>query len=516
MRLGIDFGTTRTVVASSVDGRYPIAVFETPRGFTEFVPGLAVKGNEALALGWDAVSELGPKSLAVVRSIKREAGSRLPDDRLADLGIDGTALDLTTDYLRFLRRMLLERSNLELDAEEPLEAMVAVPANAGTSQRYLTVEAFTRAGFRVLGLINEPTAAAIEYAHNNLSSLGKRSPKRYVVVYDLGGGTFDTSAVSLVDRRFELIASEGIGRLGGEDFDEVILDLALEQAEISRSGLGRLVTASLLELCREAKEALSPSSRRLLVDLGTCLPGVEAVQLDMASVNDACEPLVKRTLVMLERIMERVREHGIDPENSRELGGVYLVGGATAFPLVGKMLREVYRRKVLIAPQPHAATAVGLAIAADPEARIFVREAVTRHFGVWREGEAGRNKVFDPIIHKGVLPEDGRLKIERRYSPVHAVGHLRFVECSDLDSTGQPRGDLTPWGDILFPYDPALAEQRDLSGVPSEQRILGAPDEIVERYDYGRDGTISISIENATRGYSRRFVLGQSGSVSAA
>jgi molecular chaperone DnaK (HSP70) len=284
MRLGIDFGTTRTVVASSVDGRYPITVFETPRGYTEFVPGLAVRGGQDLALGWDAVSELGPKSLAVIRSIKREASSRLPDDRLADLGIDRTALELTADYLRFLRRMLLERSNLELDPSEPLEAMVAVPANAGTSQRYLTVEAFTRAGFRVLGLINEPTAAAIEYAHNNLTSIGKRSPKRYVVVYDLG--------------------------------------LALREANVSPDGLNRLVTTTLLELCREAKEALSPSSRRLLIDLGACLPGAEAVQLDMAEVNAACQPLVTRTLGR--------RRHGVPAGRQAAARGVPAQGADRA------------------------------------------------------------------------------------------------------------------------------------------------------------------------------------------
>jgi hypothetical protein len=183
---------------------------------------------------------------------------------------------------------------------------------------------------------------------------------------------------------------------------------------------------------------------------------------------------------------------------------------------VGRTLRERYKRKVLIAPQPHAATAVGLAIAADPEAQIFVREAVTRHFGVWREGEAGRAKVFDPIISKGYLPEVGGLTIERRYRPVHAVGHLRFLECSELDPCGEPRGDLTPWGDILFPYDPALAERTDLTNIPLDQRLAGGEVEIVERYGYGRDGAIWISIENATRGYSRRYVLGQPGSVAAA
>jgi hypothetical protein len=227
-------------------------------------------------------------------------------------------------------------------------------------------------------------------------------------------------------------------------------------------------------------------------------------------------PLVERTLELLDRILSRVSDYGIDPNNPRELGGVYLVGGGTSFPLVGRMLRERYKRKVLIAPQPHAATAVGLAIAADADAKIFVREAVTRHFGVWREGEAGKNKIFDPIISKGVMPESGTLSIERRYRPVHAVGHLRFLECSEIDGSGQPRGDMTIWGDILFPYDAALSDGSDLSSVPLEQRLMGGEVEIVERYGYGRDGAIWISIENATRGYSRRYVLGQPGSVAAA
>jgi molecular chaperone DnaK len=517
MRLGIDFGTTRTVVAAAVSGRYPVAVFETPHGFSEFVPGLAVRDAHGLEVGWEASAGLGGHADAVVRSIKREVGARPPDDRLDAIGLEETALELTTEYLRRLRRLLVERSNLEIEPDEPLEAMVAVPANAGTSQRYLTVEAFNRAGFRVIGMMNEPTAAAIEYAHNHIGSLGKRSPKRYVVVYDLGGGTFDTSAVSLVDRRFELYASEGIGRLGGDDFDERILDLALRATGREHYGMTPVLRARLLEACREAKESLAPTSRKLLVDFGRALPGVEPVTLDMNAVNEACEPLVERTIALLERILDRVREHGIDPANTRELGGVYLVGGATAFPLVGRMLRDRYKRKVLVAPQPHAATAVGLAMAADPLAGVLVREAVTRHFGVWREGEAGRSKIFDPIIHKGALPrgESVLVEIERSYRPVHAVGRLRFVECTDLGADGQPHGDLTPWCDILFPYDPSLAERGDLSLVPPEQRLSGPEEEIVERYSYRRDGSIAIAIENRTRGYSRRYVLGESGTFAA-
>ncbi len=516
MRLGIDFGTTRTVVAAAHGGRYPVAVFETPHGFSEFVPGLALRHERTLELGWEAALGLSGHADAVVRSIKREVGARPPDDSLGELGLEETALELATEYLARLKALLFERSNLELDADEPLEVMIAVPANAGTSQRYLTVEAFRRAGFRVLGMMNEPTAAAIEYAHNHMGPLGKKSPKRYVVVYDLGGGTFDTSAVSLVDRRFDLLATEGIARLGGDDFDERILELALAAAGRAHEVHDSVLRARLLEACRTAKEALTGTSRKLIVDFGAALPGVESVALDMNAVNAACEPLVERTLELLERIFDRVRERGIDPSNPRELGGVYLVGGATAFPLVSRMLRDRYKKKVLVAPKAHAATAVGLAMAADPHAGVLVREAVTRHFGVWREGEAGRSKVFDPIIEKGALPAgDGILEVERAYRPVHSVGRLRFLECTELGADGQPHGDLTPWCDILFPYDPSLAERGDLALVPPEQRLAAPGEEIVERYSYDRSGSISIAIENRTRGYARRYVLGESGSFAA-
>ena len=507
MRLGIDFGTTRTVVAAAVDGRYPVAVFETARGFIDFVPGLAAQSGNRLDLGWEAL--LDGNTEGAVRSIKRTITSRYPDDPLAELNQRTTALDLVAQYLRSVRRMLVESSNLELSADEPLEAMVAVPANASTRQRYLTVEAFTRAGFKVLGMVNEPTAAAIEYAYNHISGLGRRSPKRYVVVYDLGGGTFDTSAVSLTDRRFELIATEGIGELGGEDFDAAILRLALKAAGHDDDALSAIQRARLLELCREAKESLTPSSKRLLVEIGEVLDGVGPVTLDLSDVYDEVLPLVMRTMTELDNIFEQVRGFGIDPENPRELGAVYLVGGSTAFPLVTRMLRERYGRKVLLAPQPHAATAVGLAIAADPDSGVFVREAATRHFGVWRESEAGREKVFDPIINKGSLPEDGRVLVERRYRPVHAVGHLRYLECSGLTRWGQPSGDLTPWGAILFPYDHELVECRDLGSIPPEQRLNSAHDEILESYSYRSDGTIAVRIENLSRGYGRGYVLGQ-------
>jgi molecular chaperone DnaK (HSP70) len=511
MRLGIDFGTTRTVVAGCVKGRYPVAQFETPRGYVDYLPGIAFAHGNDLEYGWESVT--GDNSGRTLRSIKRVVGQLRPDDPVPGLEEQRVALELVTDYLRYVRRMLVERSNLLLDAEEPLEAMVAVPANSNTGQRYLTVEAFNRAGFRVIGMLNEPTAAAIEFAHENLGGVGRRSPKRYVVVYDLGGGTFDTSAVSLVDRRFELLRTEGIGALGGDDFDEIILNLALEQARreggaIDASQVDLSLRSRLLELCREAKEGLGPSSRKLMVDLGQVLPEAATVVLDTNEVYEHCQPLIDRTIDLLDRVFASLNVFGIDVNNPRELGAIYLVGGATAFPPVGRALRKLHKRKIQMAPQPHAATAVGLAIAADPDSGVFIRESVTRNFGVWREGEAGREKVFDPILLKDTrAPDDAPIVVERSYWPVHSIGHLRFVECTDLDERGQPAGDLTPWANLYFPYDPSLAQVEDLSQVPVRRGDSPVGGEIVETYTYAADGSLTITIQNRSHGYQRRFVV---------
>ena len=504
MRLGIDFGTTRTVVAAVDGGRYPVAIFDTPRGLTDYLPGLAFASESVIDFGFEP--ERLSDSTQALRSIKRVIGTLAPDDPVPGITAHTAAQSLATQYLRFVRRMLVEQSNLDIDPAEPLEAMVAVPANSNTGQRFVTVESFTRAGFHVVGMLNEPTAAAIEFAHRNLGAIGKRSPKRYVVVYDLGGGTFDTSAVSLTERRFELLRSEGIGQLGGDDFDEIIFNYALEMVDLDPASISASNRSRLLEHCREAKESLSPSSRKLMIDFGRVLPSGSAVLLDVDEIYQRCQPLIERTLTLLERILGSLTSFGIDPNNTRELGAVYLVGGATSFPPVSRALRKLYRRKIQMAPQPHAATAVGLAIACDPDAGIFVREAITRHFGVWREGEGGRAKIFDPILLKDTaLNEHDSIRIERRYHPAHRVGHLRYMECTEIDGHGQPSGDLTPWGDLYFPYDPALVDAADLDKLAALRCDGLEGEEIIETYEYGAKGGVSISIENRTHGYCRRY-----------
>ena len=505
MRVGIDFGTTRTVVAAAIDGRYPIANFETAEGYRAWIPSVAAHTEGGWIFGEAAAALLSSPSTAGIRSVKRLLGD--PNAAAAAHALGATPLELATGFLRHLAAALRERANLDIRAEEPLEAMVAVPANAGSRQRFLTLEAFRRAGFTVLGMINEPSAAAIEFAHRDLRVVSPRSPKRYVVVYDLGGGTFDTSAVSLEGRRFELLASEGLSRLGGDDFDARILSLWAAAAGVDLESLQGPTRTALLESCRQAKETLAPQSRKLFLEASPELP-LPPTTLAVSDVHDACADLVQRTVDLVDEIFDSLPSH-IDRDDARQLGAIYLVGGAVAFPPVTRALRQAHDRKVKLTPDPHAATAIGLAVAADPDARVELHEATTRYFGVWRESAGGADTVFDPLLRKDELPAgDEPLVVERRYSPAHTVGHLRFVECTRLEA-GRPAGDLAPFGELYFPYDPALEGERALDSVPVERSEALGDQEIVERYVYQPDGTIAVHVENRSRGYARELRLAE-------
>lgn len=509
MKLGIDFGTTRTVVAAAVKGRYPVVSFDVNGTFCDYLPGVVVQQGTTLTFGWEAVQLLrsGASLTGAVRSIKRAVSQLPPDDPVP--GLDGiSALDLTTGFLSHVRRMLIEAGNLKLKRGSDPEVMVSVPANASTRQRYTTLEAYARAGFDVIGVINEPSAAAVEFAFHNTEVLSPRSPKRYVMVYDLGGGTFDAAALSLEDRRFDLLATEGIARLGGDDFDALLCSMTLEEAGIAPGALDPIAEQGVLDACREAKEALRPAVKKMLIELAPHVEEPESVVLPTADVYERSAPLVSRSLDLLDQVFVRLAGKGIDPENQREFAGVYLVGGAVSFPGVQRQLRERFKRKVIRAAQPHASTAIGLAVTADPEAGIMVREAVTRHFGVWREAQGGREKCFDLILDKDAAVSDGPLVVTRSYNPTHSIGELRFLECSTLSNGGQPAGDLTPWDRIRFPYDPALADEKELSALPVESRPDLAGDAIVETYTYAQDGSVTVAIQNATHGYVRNYKLG--------
>ncbi len=505
MLLGIDFGTTRTVVAAVDRGNYPTVSFQPEDGDTlEWYPSVAAARDGEIIFGFDAALAATEGGWSVLRSFKRQLGRLGSDDRIEIGDHRLTALELLTGFLSALRRDLLARSNLRVRRNEKLQAMISVPANSNSNQRFITLEAFRRAGFETRGMMNEPSAAGIEYAHH-LSANGGASKREVLVVYDLGGGTFDSSVISLVERDHEVLSSEGIAKLGGDNFDIILLDLALKEADINEVSDAALI--KLLEECRRKKESLHPNTRRIMIDLSTGIEGAGEVAVAVSDFYEECRPLIESTIEAMEQVMEKsASEAGFDLHES---AAVYLVGGSSDLPLVTRLLREKYGKQVRRSPYPHAATAIGLAIAADAEAGYKLRERFTRHFGVWREWDEGREISFDPLFEKDtLLPSKGEqpLTRARRYAPTHNVGYFRYLECSRIDQAGHPQGDITPWDEILFPFDPTLQSDNELKQAHIT-RLSNHGAVVEEVYTCDHNGIINVEIKDAANGFSRRYRL---------
>src|SRR5215468_7938251 len=199
MFLGIDFGTTRTVVAAVDRGNYPVVSFHPDDGDTlDWYPSLAAARGDEMVFGFDAAQKQGVEGWNVLRSFKRRLGTIGPDERIEIGEHKLTALELLTGFLSALRRDLLSRSNLRVKRNEKLQATISIPANSNSNQRFITLEAFRRSGFEVREMMNEPSAAGIEYAHH-LATSGAGAKRETLVVYDLGGGTFDSSVINLIE-----------------------------------------------------------------------------------------------------------------------------------------------------------------------------------------------------------------------------------------------------------------------------------------------------------------------------
>jgi molecular chaperone DnaK (HSP70) len=551
MRIGVDLGTTRTLAAAVDRGNYPVVGFLDAAGDAhEHFPSVVALRGRDLVFGFEALAAAADGA-PLVRSFKRALASpEVSGDDLVPIGdAQVRLLDLLVGFLRSLRHAIVKGSNApRRKSDDVLEAVIAVPAHAHGAQRYLTLEAFRRAGFDVRAMINEPSAAGFEYTHRQAKTVTSRRTR--VVVYDLGGGTFDASLVRVDGVRHDVLGTAGLNRLGGDDFDLVLLRAALAAAGIEEAALGPAARRALLEQCREAKERLTPQSRRIALDvslgahLGAHLgadpggglgedpeAGMVQATVPVEAFYEAAAPLVARTVEamrpllgmleggMLEGGAPAAPAAAADRQDDAlsEIAGIYLVGGGSGLPLVPRILKETFGRRVHRSPHPAASTAIGLAIAADEDAGFSLADRLSRGFGVFRDRQAGRAVHFDPIFTpESALPErassaspatsSAAAVVSRRYRAAHNVGWFRFVECARIDAAGEPRGDLVPFAEVLFPFDPALRGRADLRDIRVERR--GEGPEIEERYTIDAHGLVEVEIACLETGYRQRHRIG--------
>ncbi len=506
MKIGIDFGTTRIVVAASDRGNFPIVNFETPEGEVRdwFPPTVAVRGSIRL-YGWEAVARQNDPGWSLVRSLKRSLRGAGPHTRIEIGGQKLPVTQLLAETMAALYRELRERSNLGAKKSQTLEAVLGVPANANSNQRFLTEEAARVGGFEVLGLLNEPTAAALEFANRN--SQERKGRNNGLAVYDLGGGTFDVSLVALGETEHIVVATDGIAGLGGEDFDGILADLALELSGRSAPALSRYQSNQLLEECREKKESLNPNTRKLTIDLERVHPGWEQVTVPVDAYYERCRPLIESTREVVERLLEGQPDYPLDT--------LYVTGGGSELPPVARVLKETFGRRVKRSAYMRSASAVGLAIRAGTQTERSadrITDQFTENFGLWRESDDGQNITFDLIFPRGAkLPSPGEpaLHSARAYQPAHNIGHFRYLECTHLNPYGQPTGEITNWDEILFPFDRQLQEESDLSGRPVSRFSAPQGSVVHEEYTCDASGNLRVTISTESTGFVREYSIGQ-------
>jgi len=246
----------------------------------------------------------------------------------------------------------------------------------------------------------------------------------------------------------------------------------------------------LLEICRLAKERLNPNSRRILLDLGEY---EAAIPVD--DFYARCAAPIDRTIDVVDSVITKVG--GVET-----LSCIYIVGGGSEFPPVARVLRTRFGRRVRKSSYAHAATAIGLAITADMRSEMRIERTFTRNFGVWREAESGTTAFFDTLFPKGCrMPAHS----VRRYHPTHNIGHFRYLECDEIDESDRPAGDIAPWDDILFPFEPQLCE----SAATTTIRISNpAASPLVEEvYACDENGIVKVTIRNLTADYDCVYAL---------
>ena len=322
--VGIDLGTTNSEVAALVDGT--VRVLAGPDGEQIMPSCVGLTPDGALVVGTHARNQFALYPEATVKSIKRLMGS----DRRVTLG---DRVYTPAEISAIILRSLKERAEAALGL--PVQrAVITVPAYFSDAQRQATRDAGEVAGLEVARILNEPTAAALAYGAD-------RTGDRTVLVYDLGGGTFDVSLVQGQGEVTEVLASHGNNHLGGDDFDQLLLEHVVSRFSTS-TGVDvrkdRRAMSRLLHAVEEAKKRLSfEPHARIREEYLAERDGVP-VHLDLEVSREDYEPLVRRFLEgTLDSVHQALADAGKRPDQIDE---ILLVGGATRTPLVTRLLAE--------------------------------------------------------------------------------------------------------------------------------------------------------------------------------
>ena len=344
--IGIDLGTTNSCVAV-IEGDTP-TVITSKEGYRTTPSVVAFTKSKELIVGDAAKRQAAVNSDRTIFSIKRHMGT---DYRKKIDGKYYTPQEISAFIL-----MKLKEDAEDFLGQPVTDAVVTVPAYFSDAQRQATKDAGKIAGLNILRIINEPTSAALAYGLDN-------GMAQKVLVYDLGGGTFDVSVIDIGDNVIEVLATSGDNHLGGDDFDERIVNYLVEQFKIS-DGINLSKDVSAMQRLREeaekAKKELSSSVTTNInlpfIAMSKDGPHHIDITLSRQTFNELTADLVARTITPVENALH---DAGL---SKTDINMVLLVGGSTRIPAVADKVRQLMGKEPSRNLNPDECVALGAAV----------------------------------------------------------------------------------------------------------------------------------------------------------
>ena len=367
--IGIDLGTTNSCV-SVMEGNEPVVIPNAEGKRTTPSVIAFVEGGE-IKVGDPAKRQAVTNPTKTIASVKRFMGNKFSesskeastvaykvvkgDNNTPRVDIDGRLY--TPQELSAMTLQKMKKTAEDYLGQDVTEAVITVPAYFNDAQRQATKEAGEIAGLKVQRIINEPTAAALAYG------LDKGGADRKIAVYDLGGGTFDISILELGDGVFEVLATNGDTHLGGDDFDQVLIDWLADQfneAEGMDLRKDPMALQRLKEAAEKAKIELSSSTQTEInlpyVTATASGPKHLVTTLTRSKFEQLSNELVRRSMAPVKKALE---DAGL---STSEVDEIILVGGSTRIPIIQEEVEKFFGKKPSKGVNPDEVVAIGAAI----------------------------------------------------------------------------------------------------------------------------------------------------------